>query len=78
MTDALTPTDPRSQAYVLAPGEVRRNPTVHPGVKADSTDTAGLSWPARLTKGEKSVRLPGSSSENWKHTRGEALSESTE
>ena len=42
MTDAPTATDQRSQAYVLAPGEVRRNPTVKPGVKADSTDTAGL------------------------------------
>jgi mannose-6-phosphate isomerase-like protein (cupin superfamily) len=43
MADAqLTPIDRRSQAYVLAPGEVRRNPTVSPGVKADSTDTAGL------------------------------------
>src|SRR5579871_6741575 len=35
-------TDPRAPAYVLAPGELRRNPTVSPGVKADSTDTAGL------------------------------------
>jgi mannose-6-phosphate isomerase-like protein (cupin superfamily) len=42
MTDALTPTDQRSQAYVLAPGEVRRNPTAWPGIKADATDTAGL------------------------------------
>ena len=42
MTDALTPTDHRSPAYVLAPGEVRRNPTAWPGIKADSADTAGL------------------------------------
>ncbi|HLZ28985.1 MAG TPA: cupin domain-containing protein [Chloroflexota bacterium] len=42
MTDALHPTDHRAQAYVLAPGDVRRNPTVSPGVKADATDTAGL------------------------------------
>ena len=42
MTDALTSTDRRSQAYVLAPGEVRRNANVKPGIKADSTDTAGL------------------------------------
>jgi len=43
MADALTPTESqRSQAYVLAPAEVRRNPTVQPLTKADSTDTAGL------------------------------------
>jgi mannose-6-phosphate isomerase-like protein (cupin superfamily) len=42
MTDTLAPTDHRSPAYVLAPGEVRRHPTVSPGVKSDSTDTAGL------------------------------------
>ena len=35
-------TDQRAPAYVLAPGELRRNPTVSPGVKADSADTAGL------------------------------------
>jgi mannose-6-phosphate isomerase-like protein (cupin superfamily) len=42
MTDAFTPADQHSQAYVLAPCEVRRNPTVRPVIKADSTDTAGL------------------------------------
>jgi mannose-6-phosphate isomerase-like protein (cupin superfamily) len=42
MTHALTPTNQRSQAYVLAPGEVRRHPTAWPGIKADATDTAGL------------------------------------
>jgi mannose-6-phosphate isomerase-like protein (cupin superfamily) len=35
-------TDQRAPAYVLAAGELRRKPTVWPGVKADSTDTAGL------------------------------------
>ena len=40
MTHAQT--DQRAPAYVLAPGELRRNPTVSPGVKSDSTDTAGL------------------------------------
>jgi hypothetical protein len=39
---------------------------------------AGLSLPWSATKGEKSVRLPGSSSENWKQARGEAASASTE
>ena len=38
----MTCTNQRSHAYVLAPGELRRNPTVSPGTKADSTDTAGL------------------------------------
>ena len=38
----MTHTDQRSQAYMLAPGELRRNPSVSPGTKADSTDTAGL------------------------------------
>jgi mannose-6-phosphate isomerase-like protein (cupin superfamily) len=38
----MPPIDRRSPAYVLAPGELRRNPTVWPGTKADSTDTAGL------------------------------------
>ena len=32
----------RATAYVLGPGEVRRNPTVWPATKADSNDTAGL------------------------------------
>src|SRR5262249_37785454 len=40
-------------------------------------ESAGLSWPTTATKGEKSARLPGSSSENWKQTRGDAESEST-
>jgi quercetin dioxygenase-like cupin family protein len=32
----------RAGPYVLAPGEIRRNPLSMPGVKADSLDTAGL------------------------------------
>jgi quercetin dioxygenase-like cupin family protein len=32
----------RAGPYVLAPGEIRRNPLSMPGVKADSRDTAGL------------------------------------
>ncbi len=42
MTNAASATPLRALAYVLAPGEVRRNPTVWPGTKADSSDTAGL------------------------------------
>ena len=38
-------------------------------------DSAGLSVPANVTYGVKSVRL-ASSSENWKQTRGDAESES--
>ena len=36
---------------------------------------AGRSIPATATKGEKSVRRPGNSSENWKQARGEIESE---
>ncbi len=32
----------RAGPYLLAPGEIRRNPLSAPGVKADSRDTAGL------------------------------------
>lgn len=32
----------RAGAYLLAPGEIRRNPLSMPSVKADSGDTAGL------------------------------------
>jgi quercetin dioxygenase-like cupin family protein len=32
----------RAGPYVLAPGEIRRNPLSAPSVKADSRDTAGL------------------------------------
>ena len=42
MTSAPSATQHRAPAYVLAPREVRRNPTVWPATKADSTDTAGL------------------------------------
>jgi uncharacterized cupin superfamily protein len=35
-------TGDRAQAYVLAPGQIRRNPTSTPAVKADSADTGGL------------------------------------
>ena len=42
MTSVLPRTENRSQAYVLAPGELRRHQTFWPGVKADSSDTAGL------------------------------------
>jgi hypothetical protein len=31
----------RAGPYVLAPGEVRRNPTSVPAIKADSRDSAG-------------------------------------
>jgi hypothetical protein len=31
----------RAGSYVLAPGEVRRNPTSVPAIKADSRDSAG-------------------------------------
>jgi hypothetical protein len=34
--------------------------------------------PATATNGEKSVRLPGKASENWKQARGDAASASTE
>ncbi len=34
--------DQRAEAYVLAPGEIRRNPLSVPSIKADLVDTAGL------------------------------------
>lgn len=34
--------DHRAAPYLLAPGEIRRSPLSVPGVKADSSDTAGL------------------------------------
>lgn len=42
MGDATQHGGHRAEAYLLAPGEVRRNPASHPPVKADSADTAGL------------------------------------
>ena len=42
MTNAPSTPLMRAPAYVLAPGEIRRNAGVWPATKADSTDTAGL------------------------------------
>ena len=45
----------RAGPYVLAPGEIRRNPLLAPSVKADSRDTAGL-----LAVFEGRLAAPGS------------------
>ena len=47
------------------------------GERYQMTLRAGLSMPPTTTNGEKSVRLLGSISENWKHARGDAESAST-
>ena len=52
-----------------------------PGKRTDFSPfvvIAGLSVPSSATNGEKSARLPGRSSENWKQARGDAASASTE
>ncbi|MBV8714285.1 MAG: cupin domain-containing protein [Chloroflexi bacterium] len=42
MTQTPAPVNSRAAAYVLEPGEVRRQTNSWPGTKADSSDTAGL------------------------------------
>ena len=56
-----------------------RSPCLRPSTQScfSLADIAGRSIPATATKGEKSVRRPGRSSENWKQARGEMESAST-
>ena len=57
MSAVLTSTDHRSQAYVLAPGEVRRNPTTWPGIKAATEFGPACTQPSHAgARGAQTVR----------------------